>query len=163
MGLTRTMTQSGHSGLEQEILLGRGTACEDRLSDLCRFRPKSTVLFIDLLRALRKRYCHAKIITLIVDNYIIHKSKKAQRWLEKKPKFRLLFLPVYSPWHNTIELLWYSLHETITAVNRWMKGWNGLSILWIPHHHSLVADTGPSGCSINRNSYLVKNGVTLFF
>ncbi len=75
---------------------------------------KSTVLFIDLLRALRKRYRSAKTITLIVDNYIIHKSKKAQRWLENNSKFKLLFLPVYSPWHNKIELLWHSLHETVT-------------------------------------------------
>jgi len=75
---------------------------------------KNTVLFIDLLRALRKRYRSAKTITLIVDNYIIHKSKKAQRWLANNPKFKLLFLPVYSPWHNKIELLWHSLHETVT-------------------------------------------------
>ncbi|WP_445772206.1 transposase, partial [Rheinheimera sp.] len=30
------------------------------------------------------------------------------------PKFKLLFLPVYSPWHNKIEKLWHALHETIT-------------------------------------------------
>ena len=75
---------------------------------------KSTVLFIELLRMLRRRYRSAKTITLIVDNYIIHKSKKAQRWLENNQKFKLLFLPVYSPWHNKIELLWHSLHETVT-------------------------------------------------
>jgi len=67
-----------------------------------------------LLRALRKRYRSAKTITLIVDNYIIHRSKKAQRWLESNPKFKLLFQPVYSPWHNKIELLWHSPHETVT-------------------------------------------------
>jgi transposase len=75
---------------------------------------KNTVLFIDLLRALRRRYRSAKTITLIVDNYIIHKSKIAEKWLKNNPKFKLLFLPVYSPWHNKIELLWHSLHETIT-------------------------------------------------
>lgn len=75
---------------------------------------KSTVLFIELLRMLRRRYRSAKTITLIVDNYIIHKSKKAQCWLENNPKFKLLFLPVYSPWHNKIELLWHSLHDTVT-------------------------------------------------
>lgn len=75
---------------------------------------KSTVLFIELLRMLRKRYRSAKTITLMVDNYIIHKSKKAQRWLENNPKFKLLFLPFYSSWHNKIELLWHSLHETVT-------------------------------------------------
>ena len=119
---------------------------------------KSTVLFIDLLIALRKRYRSAKTITLIVDNYIIHKSKKAQHWLENNPKFRLLFLPVYSPWHNKIELLWHSLHETVTR-NHSCKSmnelWNGLNILWIPRHRFLAADTGSNGCSINRIIYLV--------
>ena len=86
---------------------------------------KSTVLFIDLLIALRKRYRSAKTITLIVDNYIIHKSKKAQHWLENNPKYRLLFLPVYSPWHNKIELLWHSLHETVTR-NHSCKSMNEL-------------------------------------
>ncbi|KGA24995.1 transposase [Pectobacterium brasiliense] len=41
---------------------------------------------------------------------------------EKNTKFRLLFLPTYSPWLNPIELLWLSLHETITRnhQNRYM-------------------------------------------
>jgi hypothetical protein len=51
---------------------------------------------------------------MIVDSYIIHKSKKAQRWLENNPNFKLLFLPVDSPWHYKIELLCHSLHETRT-------------------------------------------------
>jgi len=75
---------------------------------------KTTDLFIALLDKLKTQYPHAKTITLIVDNYIIHKSKKAQRWLQENSKFRLLFLPVYSPWYNKIEKLWHALHETIT-------------------------------------------------
>ena len=59
-------------------------------------------------------YRRAKSITLILDNYIIHKSKKAQRWLANNPKFIVLFQPVYSPWVNKIERLWHALHETIT-------------------------------------------------
>ncbi|MFQ2673409.1 transposase, partial [Aeromonas caviae] len=56
----------------------------------------------------------AKTITLILDNYIIHKSKQTERWLKKNPKFCLVFQPVYSPWVNHIERLWHKLHETIT-------------------------------------------------
>ena len=69
-------------------------------------------------------YCHAgkaapplptsQTITLILDNYIIHKSKQTERWLKKNPKFYLVFQPVYSPWVNHIERLWHKLHETIT-------------------------------------------------
>lgn len=75
---------------------------------------KDTDLFLSLLQTLKRTYRRAKSITLILDNYIIHKSKKAQRWLAKNPKFIVLFQPVYSPWVNQIERLWHALHETIT-------------------------------------------------
>lgn len=75
---------------------------------------KCSDLFINLLETLRRTYRRAKTITLVVDNYIIHKSRKVERWLEKNTKFRLLCLPTYSPWLNPIELLWLSLHETVT-------------------------------------------------
>ena len=121
---------------------------------------KSTVLFIDLLRALRKRYRSAKTITLIVDNYIIHKRKKAQRWLENNPNFKLLFLPVYSPWHNKIEQLWHSLHETVTrnysckSMEELMERVEHFMDTASPHHRFPAAGTGSNGCSINRISCL---------
>ena len=65
-------------------------------------------------KKLRHHYRRAKTITLILDNYIIHKSKQTERWLKKNPKFCLVFQPVYSPWVNHIERLWHKLHETIT-------------------------------------------------
>ncbi|VFS52038.1 Uncharacterised protein [Budvicia aquatica] len=58
---------------------------------------KNSDLFFSLLVALRYTYRRAKIITLVLDNYIIHKSRKVERWLENNTKFRLLFLPTYSP------------------------------------------------------------------
>ncbi|SSH60021.1 transposase [Klebsiella pneumoniae] len=64
---------------------------------------KSPDLFINLLETLRRTYRRAKSITLVADNYIIHKSRKVECWLEKNKKFRLLFLPMYSPWLNPIE------------------------------------------------------------
>ncbi len=67
-----------------------------------------------MLEKLRHHYRRAKTITLILDNYIIHKSKQTERWLKKNPKFCLVFQPVYSPWVNHIERLWHKLHETIT-------------------------------------------------
>ncbi|EJI05448.1 putative integrase protein [Salmonella enterica subsp. enterica serovar Enteritidis str. 607307-6] len=44
---------------------------------------KSSDLFISLLETLRRTYRRAKTITLVADNYIIHKSRKVERWLEK--------------------------------------------------------------------------------
>ncbi len=75
---------------------------------------KNSSLFIAMLEKLRHHYRRAETITLILDNYIIHKSKQTEQWLKKNPKFRLLFQPVYSPWVNHIERLWHKLHETIT-------------------------------------------------
>ena len=75
---------------------------------------KNSNLFITMLEQLKSQYRRAKTITLIVDNYIIHKSQKTQSWLDKNPKFILLFQPVYSPWVNKIEKLWHALHETVT-------------------------------------------------
>ncbi|HBW4775904.1 IS630 family transposase [Klebsiella pneumoniae] len=84
---------------------------------------KSSDLFIKLLEALRRTYRRAKSITLVLDNYVIHKSRKVERWLEKNTKFRLLFLPTYSPWLNPIELLWLSLHETVTRNHQCRYMW----------------------------------------
>lgn len=75
-------------------------------------------LFINKLRKLRSSYRSAKTITLIVDNYIIHKSKKTLKWLKRNSNFIVIYQPVYSPWVNRIELLWLALHETITRNHR---------------------------------------------
>jgi len=58
-----------------------------------------------MLEKFRRHYRGAKTITLILDNYIIHKRRKTQAWLQDNRKFQLLFQPVYSPWVNVIERL----------------------------------------------------------
>ena len=84
---------------------------------------KCSELFINMLEQLRRTYRKAKTITLIVDNYIIHKSRKTQAWLKQNPKFNLLFQPVYSPWVNKIEKLWHALHETVTRNHKCNEMW----------------------------------------
>jgi len=75
---------------------------------------KDTALFLALLRTLRQTYRRARRICLIVDNYIIHRSRLTQRWLAHNPKFELLFQPTYHPWVNRIERLWKQLHDNVT-------------------------------------------------
>ncbi len=58
---------------------------------------KNSDLFIKMLDELNRQHHRAKTITLILDNYSIHKSGKVMAWLAKNPKVNLLFLPVYSP------------------------------------------------------------------
>ena len=84
---------------------------------------KDSNLFLSMLQRLKRQYRRAKTITLIVDNYLIHKSKKTLRWLARNPKFILLFQPVYSPWVNKIEKLWHALHETVTRNHQCKAMW----------------------------------------
>lgn len=84
---------------------------------------KSSVLFISLLKHLKSAYRRAKTITLVVDNYIIHKSREMLRRLKANPKFRIIYQPVYSPWINHVERLWQALHETITRNHQCRTMW----------------------------------------
>jgi len=79
---------------------------------------KNTELFIKLLETLRERYRRAQRIVLILDNYIIHKTRRVSRWLAQNPKFELRFQPVYHPWVNRIERLWKAMHDTVTRNHR---------------------------------------------
>lgn len=84
---------------------------------------KGSALFISLLEHLKASYRRAKTITLIVDNYIIHKSRETLRWLKENPKFRIIYQPIYSPWVNHVERLWQALHETITRNHQCRSMW----------------------------------------
>lgn len=79
---------------------------------------KDSSLFIHLLYRLNRAYRRARRIILIVDNYVIHKSRVTQNWLARHPKFRLVFQPAYCPWVNEIERLWKQLHDTVTRNHR---------------------------------------------
>ena len=80
---------------------------------------KTSELFILLMAELRRRYRGARKITLILDNYVIHKSAMTRCFLESHAKFRLLFQPAYHPWVNRIERLWKQLHDNITRNHRY--------------------------------------------
>jgi len=82
------------------------------------WEKKNSDIFILMMAELRKRYRKAKTITLIADNYIIHKSNRTRCFLEHNKKFNILFQPVYHPWVNKIELLWKQLHDNVTRNHR---------------------------------------------
>ena len=75
---------------------------------------KSSELFLRLLEALLRGYRRARRLCLILDNYIIHRSRMVNRWLARHPRVKLLFQPVYHPWVNRIGRLWKQLHNTVT-------------------------------------------------
>jgi transposase len=80
---------------------------------------KASWLFLNLLRALLDAYGWAARIHLILDNYVIHKSRLAQAWLGRHgDRLRLHFLPPYCPNENRIERLWLDLHANVTRNHR---------------------------------------------
>ena len=80
---------------------------------------KASWLFLNLLRALLETYDHAETIHVILDNFIIHKSRVTQAWLaEFGDRIRLHFLPPYCPSENRIERIWLDLHANVTRNHR---------------------------------------------
>lgn len=80
---------------------------------------KASALFCKLVWRVAAEYRAAKRIHLIVDNYVIHTSKKTQRFLaELGGKVVLHFLPPYCPDDNRIERVWLDLHANVTRNHR---------------------------------------------
>jgi transposase len=76
---------------------------------------KNSELFLALVDALRRAYRRARRIHLVLDNFIIHKSKRTLRHLARLGgRIVLHFLPPYSPESNVIERLWKQLHDHVT-------------------------------------------------
>lgn len=46
---------------------------------------------------------------MVLDNVVIHRSKKVQAWLAGHPRFRLLYGARYSPHDNPVERIWGAL------------------------------------------------------
>ncbi len=68
---------------------------------------------IKLFKRLEKTQAKGKIY-LILDNASHHHSRKVRLWLKRKRRFKLVFLPTYSPNLNLIERLWKFFHQKVT-------------------------------------------------
>lgn len=68
---------------------------------------------IRLFGKLAKQQPHGKIY-LILDNASHHHSKVVKFWLKRHRRFKLIFLPPYSPNLNLIERLWRFFHQKVT-------------------------------------------------
>ncbi len=75
---------------------------------------KNSAVFIEWLQLLRRSYRRYRVIHVVCDNYIIHKSKKTRAAIAKMANVVVHFLPPYSPEHNPIERLWGELHANVT-------------------------------------------------
>ena|SRR3989442_9858460 len=111
-GRQRVVVTPGNN--EKRFLAGAYDPVRQRLVYVVGDR-KASWLFLNLLRALLDTYRAMRTIHLILDNFIIHKSRVARAWLRAHgAKLRLHFLPPYCPDENRIERLWLDLHANVT-------------------------------------------------
>jgi len=77
---------------------------------------KTNQLFRDLLDTLDRRYPAHRYdrISVVVDNYRIHKAQAVEHWLAAHPRFELLWLPTYCPRANPIERIFGDTHDKVT-------------------------------------------------
>lgn len=68
---------------------------------------------IRLLETIKHKQKAGKVY-LILDNASHHHARLVKRWIFHHPRFKLLFLPTYSPNLNLIERLWRFFHQKIT-------------------------------------------------
>jgi transposase len=102
-------------------------------------RKKNSRLFIELLKKLLKEYPDRKVVHVILDNYCVHSSRQTRAWLaEKGHKFRLHFLPPYSPDDNRIERkVWREVHANVTTNHRCTTiDWLCEEVVWYLMKHN---------------------------
>ena len=81
---------------------------------------KNSIGFCALVEQVVAQYCagdnwEGPKVVLVIDNYIIHRSKATQRVLERyADRLIVCALPTYSPKLNVIELLWKHLRRRVT-------------------------------------------------
>ena len=68
---------------------------------------------LKLLRKLKAKHPKGKIY-LILDNASYYHARQVVSWVKKHRRFKLVFLPPYSPNLNLIERLWRFFHQKIT-------------------------------------------------
>jgi transposase len=123
--LPKTSYQWMPKGTQTEVLTpGKNEKCYlaggwDIRTGIVHYRcgpRKTNALFRDLLDTLEVRYPARRYerISVVVDNYKIHKAQAVQQWLAAHPRFELLWLPTYCPRANPIERVFGDTHDKVT-------------------------------------------------
>jgi DDE superfamily endonuclease len=79
--------------------------------------PRTTnALFRDLRQTLEAAYpaVQCQRMSVVVDDYKIHKAQAVAEWLAHHPRGRVLFLPTYCPRANPLERVLGDVHELCT-------------------------------------------------
>jgi transposase len=103
---------------EKRYVAGALNSRTKRLTWVASDRKRSE-LFIALVDRLVSSYRRSKRIHLVLDNFIIHSSKKTKKALARfGDRVELHFLPPYCPNENKIERFWQTLHKQVTRNHR---------------------------------------------
>ena len=106
-------------GKNEKRYIAGALACDGSSLTFVSAAKKNSDLFIALLERIRSANPAAPRIHLILDNFVIHSSKRVQAYLAAhRGLFVLHFLPPYCPDHNRIERQWRELHANVTRNHR---------------------------------------------
>lgn len=97
----------------QRLNLNGALSLNDKTAIILDEKTVNSQATINLLEAISKKQKHGKAY-LILDNASHHHAKIVRGWLLHHSRFKLLFLPPYSPNLNLIERLWKFFHQQIT-------------------------------------------------
>lgn len=75
-------------------------------------------------------------VFVILDNASYHHARLVRQWLLHHPRFKLLFLPAYSPNLNLIERLWRFFHQQITY-NRYFETFDEFKTITLDFFNNL--------------------------
>jgi transposase len=86
---------------------------------------KTHGLFLDLLQALDRPYPAPQFshLSVVVDNYKIHKAQAVAQGLAARPRIELLFLPTYCPKASPIERALGDVHDKCTRNHQRKRLW----------------------------------------
>ena len=109
--------------------------------------------FLKFLRRLDREFPPHLDLHLILDNYGTHKHPNVQRWLSKRPRFHLHFIPTSASWLNLIERwfanltvkrirrgVFHSVPDLIQAIDDYvhLNNHDPSSFVWTASVHSIM-------------------------
>ena len=95
--MTHDYKRNGTTTLFAAIELGHGEVIATCMK---RHRHQEWIKFLKLIDEQTPRELD---LHLIVDNYATHKHEKVKRWLKRRPRFHMHFIPTSSSWLNIVE------------------------------------------------------------
>ena len=81
---------------------------------------------IQFLKQLDAVYPQAAHISVVLDNWSIHRHADVLEALKALPRLELVWLPTYAPWLNPIEKFWRWVRQDALYLHRYAGEWNTL-------------------------------------